>query len=171
MNSGFSKNKIIISLVATLAIVALVFTPLVRTQAGLFYDVNQTSGTSTDPYDTNEVFTTNLGSYNSTSSPTANSYNLVSCTKDFSDIPKIMDYVGCTITNSIIPLLFAFALLVFIVGVIRYVIAPDGSDDREEGRSFMLWGVVGLFVMVAVWGLVGVIKNTLDISASFPPQF
>lgn len=97
--------------------------------------------------------------------------NAVNCPKDFSEIAGILNYITCTIGSSVIPLLFAVALLVFFFGVVKYVIAADGSDDREEGRWFMVYGVVGLFVMVSVWGLVAVISNTFTIGTAFPPQF
>lgn len=104
-----------------------------------------------------------------TNSPTRT--NSVSCPKDFSDFPKVIDYITCSISSSVIPLLFAIALMVFVYGVINYVIAADGSENREEGRWFMIWGIVGLFVMVAVWGLVAVISNTIEIDTAFPPSF
>jgi hypothetical protein len=99
------------------------------------------------------------------------STNVLSCQKDFSQITGIINYVTCTISSSIIPLLFAVAMLVFFYGVVKYVIAGDGSDDREEGRWFMIYGVVGLFVMISVWGLVALISNTFEIGTSFPPEF
>jgi hypothetical protein len=97
--------------------------------------------------------------------------NAVSCSQDFDTVTGIINYVTCSISNSFIPILVALALLVFFYGVVRYVIAGDGSDDREEGRWFMIYGIIGLFVMVSVWGLVSVISNTFDIGTSFPPQF
>ncbi len=112
----------------------------------------------------------NVGSngYVSSSQPRTNA---VSCPKRFGEISGIIDYVTCTIGGSVIPLLFSIALAVFFYGVVKYVIAGDGTDSREEGRWFMIYGVVGLFVMVSVWGLVAVISNTFTIGTSFPPQF
>ncbi len=69
------------------------------------------------------------------------------------------------------PLVLAAALLVFIWGVIKYVIAAGDSNEREEGRKFMLYGIIGLFVMVSIWGLVSVLINTFNLDLSFPPQF
>ena len=122
---------------------------------------------NTYPSDPGPLF----GSGVTTSGTTTPSTSVISCPKDFSQFTGFIDYATCTITHSIIPLLFAVAMLVFFFGVIKYVISPDGSDNREEGRQFMMYGIVGLFVMVSVWGLVAVISNTFSISTSFPPQF
>lgn len=71
------------------------------------------------------------------------------------------------IITKIIPLLIAIAVLIFIWGVLKYILA--GSDDaskREEARGFMIWGIVAIFVMVSVWGLVGILQKATGINAS-----
>lgn len=75
------------------------------------------------------------------------------------------------INNIFIPLLFAVALLVFIYGVYKYFIL-GGADGkaREEGRSFVLWGVVGFTVIISVWGLVNVLMSIFNLdSGNVPP--
>ena len=79
----------------------------------------------------------------------------------------------CVITNNIlsplIPILITLAVIAFFWGVAKYVI--QGAHDeksREQGKQIMLWGIVGLFVMVSVWGLVTIVKNTFNLGdASF----
>ncbi len=64
----------------------------------------------------------------------------------------------------IIKLLFAAALAFFVFGVIKFVIAGD-ADKKAEARHAMIQGIIGLFVIVSVWGLVGVIQSTFGIGA------
>lgn len=75
------------------------------------------------------------------------------------------------VTDILIPLAFVLALLFFFWGVARYILAV-GSDGKEEGRKIMIWGVVALFVMSSVWGLVYFIGGELgvgtEISAPVP---
>jgi len=66
------------------------------------------------------------------------------------------------LVEQIIPILFAAALAFFVYGVIKYVIAGD-ADNKSEARSFLIKGIIGLFVITSVWGLVGVIQNTFNI--------
>ena len=39
---------------------------------------------------------------------------------------------------------------------------------EKEARNVMIYGIIGLFVMVAVWGLVNVLINTFGLSTSVP---
>ncbi|MEN9582776.1 MAG: hypothetical protein RL641_730 [Candidatus Parcubacteria bacterium] len=129
-----------------------------------------------DPYGVADPFSGGslTGGTNTNTTPTnpsTGTTSAIGCQKDFQDIPDIINYATCSIGHSIIPLIFSLAMLVFLYGVMKYVIAADGSDDREEGRWFMIYGIIGIFVMVSVWGLVGLISNTFDIGTSFPPSF
>jgi hypothetical protein len=62
--------------------------------------------------------------------------------------------------NKIIPLLVGIAVLLFLWGVLKYVLAgSDDAEKRKDARGFMIWGIVAIFVMVSVWGLVGLLQN------------
>jgi len=66
------------------------------------------------------------------------------------------------ITTILIPMVFTLALLFFFYGVAKYVWSAGG--DKEEGKKIMIWGVVALFVMSSVWGLVYFIRDNLGIN-------
>lgn len=72
--------------------------------------------------------------------------------------------------NSIITLLFVLVTLYFIWGVIEYVKA--GGDDAavKKGKTHMIYGIIGMAVMAAAWGIVGVITNSfgVDTGTSIP---
>lgn len=65
----------------------------------------------------------------------------------------------------IVPVIFALTFLVFIWGVINYLIL-NGDDEtkRSEGRQFALWGILGMVVLFSVWGLVNLLLSTLGIA-------
>lgn len=54
----------------------------------------------------------------------------------------------------LIPIVIAIGLLFFIWGLVQFIAASGDEGAKEEGKRKMIWGVVALFVMVAVWGLV-----------------
>jgi hypothetical protein len=60
----------------------------------------------------------------------------------------------------LMPTLIAIALVLFLWGVLRYLFSKDGVT-KKEARDFMMWGIVALFVMVSVWGLVKVIQTII----------
>ncbi len=74
------------------------------------------------------------------------------------------------INNVAIPLLFAVAFIVFIWGVFQYFIAGGADEEkRETGKSLMLWGIIGFFVMVSVWGLVNILRGTFQFGSQDLP--
>jgi len=66
----------------------------------------------------------------------------------------------------VVPVIFALSFLVFVWGVVNYFFLHGGEEaKREEGRMFILWGLIGLVVLFSVWGFVGILLSTLGISA------
>ena len=85
--------------------------------------------------------------------------------------PKFADlvyYVACMISSSVIPLIFALAVVVFIWGVVQYLMGAEEEDKRAKGRQFMIWGIIALTVMVSVWGLVQIVGNTFGVPYIIP---
>ena len=76
-----------------------------------------------------------------------------------------------TITNVIntaIPLVLALAVLYFFWGLAQYVLNSANEDKKEEGRNIMIWGIIALFVMVSVWGLVRMLQTTFGLDTTTP---
>lgn len=91
----------------------------------------------------------------------------------FAQVRSVQDAAGqiTVIINSVlVPMVFAIAFIVFIWGVFTYFIAGGhDSEKQEQGRNLILYGILGFFVMVAVWGLVNVLVGTFNLSST-PPQ-
>jgi hypothetical protein len=60
------------------------------------------------------------------------------------------------ILNLIIPIIFAIATIVFFWGIVLFITSGGDEEKRKEGRAYIIYGLIGLFVMVAVWGIVNV---------------
>lgn len=78
--------------------------------------------------------------------------------------PTVNDVVSWAhqlIVNFIIPFLFALATAAFIWGVIEYFLNPDNEEKKKKGKSFIIGGLLALFVMLSVWGIVGILNNTI----------
>lgn len=69
------------------------------------------------------------------------------------------------LVNYSIKLMLAAALLVFLWGLAKFVFKLGGGEAKvEEGRNMMVWGLIALFVMASVWGLVKFIAGNLNIT-------
>lgn len=63
-----------------------------------------------------------------------------------------------------VPIIFAFAFAAFVWGVVNYFFLHGGEEaKREEGRKFVMWGLLGMVVLFSVWGFVNIVLSTLGI--------
>ena len=83
-------------------------------------------------------------------------------------LANFFDYGTCVIYNSVIPLIVSLAVVVFLWGVVQYVINSQEEAKREKGKQLMIWGIIGLAVMVGVWGLVKLLGSTFGILNVIP---
>jgi len=63
------------------------------------------------------------------------------------------------IVDPIIEFMFALAVVVFAYGVLKLI--WGGEDDRKQAKASMLSGVIGIFIMMAAWGIVYLVSNTV----------
>ncbi len=66
------------------------------------------------------------------------------------------------IIEILIPIVFALALLFFFWGLAKYLLG--GAEDKDQAKNLMIWGIVALFVMAAVWGLVRFLGTAIGIT-------
>ncbi len=69
------------------------------------------------------------------------------------------------LVDRFIPFLIAAALAYFLYGIVRYVIATDG-DDKSKYKTVIVQGLIGLFIMLSVWGIIGVFQRTFQVGNS-----
>jgi hypothetical protein len=74
------------------------------------------------------------------------------------------------ILNLLIPVLIAAALVVFFWGLVQYIRHPEGGDHGGGGRPIMIAGLVSLFIMVSVWGIISLAQNALGVQGNAPVQ-
>jgi len=67
------------------------------------------------------------------------------------------------VLNWAVPTLIACAVVYFLYGVLQYVIMGDDEEKKEKAKSTILYGIVGIFVMVSVYGLVKLVQNTFGV--------
>jgi hypothetical protein len=79
-------------------------------------------------------------------------------------VAGVLLWAHCVLTGMVTPLLFAVAMVAFIWGVIQFYINPDNEEKRKNGKNYIIGGLIGLFVMIAMWGLVGILTGTFGFS-------
>ena len=61
--------------------------------------------------------------------------------------------------SAVLPLIMGLALIYFLWSLTNYML--KAGEEQAEARHQMMWGIIILFVMVSVWGLVGILDSTL----------
>ncbi len=70
-----------------------------------------------------------------------------------------------TMLALVVPIIISLAVVWFIWSVFAFVLA--GSEEgKTKAKTNMIWGIVAIFVMVSVWGLVGLLGSTFNLNNS-----
>lgn len=84
----------------------------------------------------------------------------------FGEIDSFFGDISSFINNILIPLLFAVALFFFLYGAFSFFIqgGKGYEDKKEEGKTYMIWSIVGFVLMVSVFGIVNLIAGGFGFS-------
>lgn len=77
------------------------------------------------------------------------------------DATELLDRISDFIINPIIFTLFTVAFVIFIWGLVQFVAHLDNEEARSDGSKHMIWGIIGMVVMVGVNSIIAVIQNTI----------
>ncbi|MEK7079762.1 MAG: pilin [Patescibacteria group bacterium] len=104
-----------------------------------------------------------LGAVQSVEAQTTNNVANNPLTKAITDVITFINI-------ALVPLVFAIAFIVFLWGVAQaFVIGGADEEKRENGKKFIMWGLIAFFVMVSVWGMVNLLVNTFGFGGQQTP--
>lgn len=93
----------------------------------------------------------------------------------FAQVTSITGMLGWVqgILSALMPVLVALAIIYFVWGVLKYLMNAGDEEAQKEGRSMMIYGIIAIFVMVSIWGLVGLLDTSLNLddAAQSVPSF
>lgn len=97
-------------------------------------------------------------------------FAFAACTTD----PGTLQNVVCQLTDLaaayVIPLLTTAAFIIFLWRVIKFIQESANSTKQTDNRQSLLWSILALTVMVAIWGIVAVLGSSLKVDTGFIPQ-
>ena len=88
----------------------------------------------------------------------------VAFAQDLSFFTTILTALDGLVTLAV-PFVISLAILLFLWGLARYMLNQDDADARAGARNLMLWGIVIIFVMVSLWGLVNLLQTFTAVGA------
>lgn len=78
------------------------------------------------------------------------------------DIDQLLANINRYILNPFIGFLFVLATILFVYGLVRFYIAGE-PKERETGKQHMIYGIVGMFIMISVFGIMRLVIGTFGI--------
>jgi uncharacterized membrane protein YidH (DUF202 family) len=74
------------------------------------------------------------------------------------------------IINPLILLLFGLAILIFLYGVVEFLISQSSEEKKTTGKNHMIWGILGITIMLGVWTILGFVLNVLGVKGINPQE-
>lgn len=87
-----------------------------------------------------------------------------------SNVDTFIGNVNRLIVNPLIGMLFAIAIVYFLYGVYQFIANAESEDKKTAGKQHMIWGIVGLTIMIGVFGIIQLALNTFGIDGIDPEQ-
>ncbi len=129
-----------------------------------FADVKKPAATMQGDPNTNVVDNTpslqdNTASANSSNDSSSSSGpGCATSLANVTDFKCFVDFVRYLINQSVI-LIIGLAVLLFIIGLLKYILAAGDADQVKEARGYIIFGLIAIFIMFSVWGLVNLLHG------------
>ena len=81
------------------------------------------------------------------------------------NLSPLTDIIGAfgQLVGTLVPILITLALVVFFWGLVRYLWWGTSEPRIDEAKTLMKWGLITLFLMVSIWGIIALMQKALDI--------
>jgi uncharacterized membrane protein YidH (DUF202 family) len=76
-------------------------------------------------------------------------------------INSFIGKVNNAIINPIIIFIFSLGTILFLFGIVRFFLNPTDETIRKESKNHMVWGLIGMFIMFSVFGIMNLIVKTI----------
>jgi len=74
-----------------------------------------------------------------------------------------LDRIVELIIDPAVLLVFSLGFMLFVWGLVEFIANPADTTRKEKGQQHMLWGIVGMFIMIAVGGIIALIDDSFDL--------
>lgn len=89
--------------------------------------------------------------------------SLFSAKVAYASFDSFLANVNSMIINPLILFLFALAVVYFLYGVLEFIMNQENEEKKTTGKSHMLWGIIGITIMLGVWTILNMIISTFNI--------
>ena len=81
----------------------------------------------------------------------------------YASVDSFVMSVNKLIVNPLIVLIFALAVVYFLYGLFKFISNQENEEAKTKGKSHMIWGIVGIVIMMGVFTILNMIMRTFSI--------
>ena len=70
--------------------------------------------------------------------------------------------------NYALALLMGIAVVMFVYYVVQFFIRPIGGEQRAEALKYLMWSLIGFFVILSFWGIVNILITSFQFGQNSP---
>ncbi len=81
----------------------------------------------------------------------------------YTTCPPGIEGVLCQFLNILdilVLIIIGLALIFFLWGLAKFILNAGDEEERRKGKSLLIWGLIALFVMVSVWGIINFFQSS-----------
>jgi len=68
--------------------------------------------------------------------------------------------------STAMPIIISLAVIYFVWALVQFLLKE--GEDKAAAKTSMIWGIIILFAMISVWGLVNVLVSTFNLDTAVP---
>jgi len=76
-------------------------------------------------------------------------------------VENLLGKINEHVLNPLIILLFAVAFVQFVIGLFNFFGARENAEDLEKGKKHIVWGIIGMAIMVSVFGIMSFLTSSI----------
>lgn len=88
----------------------------------------------------------------------------------YASVDSFVMNVNKLIINPLIAFIFALALVYFLYGIFEFISNAENEEKKTTGKNHMIWGIIGIVIMMGVFTILNMIMNTFNIKGINPQQ-
>jgi ABC-type phosphate transport system permease subunit len=83
-------------------------------------------------------------------------------------VDTLISRFGTYIINPILLVIFAGGFFMFMYGLLQFMINMNRGEDTSDGKRHMIYGTIGMFIMVSVYGIISLLDSTFGLNVANP---
>lgn len=84
------------------------------------------------------------------------------------NVSGIISKFGTYIVDPLLLVIFAAGFFMFMWGLLQFMVSVNAGEDTSDGKRHMIYGTLGMFIMVSVYGIISLLDSTFGLNISNP---